>query len=480
MSIGVVLAMSLAAPGAAARIAVGEWGQAVAQAFAAAACAAAAAHTRGRARVVWALFAAGQALWALTDGAAAIAVMAGVDPPEVSALDAGWLAFYVPMIAATLMLYRRLRPERGWQGLIDGLIGAVAIAAVAWTTLLEPVAADGEGGLVGTLVALLYPVLDLACLAALGWIILRHGSRSPVWLRWVVAAFALQCLAGLAYVVSALHGHDVELAAAAIFMAAAWTWVAAGLARRHAAVRAWAAGLHNAPPAWSQRLPFLLGAAIVAIGALHPRPELRAAAAIAAALMAIRAIEAIGVSRGLLAERDELLVTDPLTGAYNRRFLAVETGRAVERALRGGEPLSAIALDLDRFKQVNDNLGHGIGDVLLSEVARSVASQLRSSDVLCRLGGDEFLVLCPGTGADGATVVAERIRRHVRECTERLVPEIPVTTSVGVASLPDHAGDADSLMRAADEALYAAKDSGRDAVRGYVPAGPAVPEPVPG
>jgi diguanylate cyclase (GGDEF)-like protein len=265
-----------------------------------------------------------------------------------------------------------------------------------------------------------------------------------------------------------LVGRDIWIAAAAIYMAAGWTWVAAGLARRRAAERAWAAGLHDAPPVWSQTAPFLVGMAVVALGAIRPETELRIAAGLAGVLMGVRSIEAMRVSRALLAERDRLLVTDPLTGAFNRRFLAHESDRAFAQAERNDDHLAAIALDLDHFKSVNDQLGHGVGDELLQTVAQAIRSQLRGADLLCRLGGDEFLILCPGTDADGALAVAERIRLHVRDCAQRLVPEVPVTTSLGIAIFPLDAGDPAQLMRAADDALYAAKALGRDVAARYV------------
>src|SRR5688500_1290839 len=121
-SIAAVLVIGLAAPGLTGRMAVAEWGQALAEAAGAAACAAAAGHTRGRARLVWLLFAAGLGIWALTDAALALATLLGAQVPEISGFDAGWLAFYVPMLWAVLILYGRMRPERGWQGLMDAVL----------------------------------------------------------------------------------------------------------------------------------------------------------------------------------------------------------------------------------------------------------------------------------------------------------------------------------------------------------------------
>ena len=471
-----LVAASLLAPGLAERIALAEWAQALAEVAGAGACAAAALHTRGLARVVWALFAAGQATWALTDAVYGAILVIGHDVPEVSLLDVGWLGFYAPMLAAVVLLYRRLRPERGWQGFLDGLIVTLALAASAWTTLVGPAAASGAGGVTGTIVGALYPVLDLTCLAALGWIVLRHGRRTPPWLRWVVAAFALQSTAALAYLASTLHGHDFALAAATAFVAAGWCWVAAGLSRRSAAERAWRAGTHDAPPVWSQTAPFVLGTGLVALGCLVPHPELRIAAAAAAVVLAARTLETLRVGRGLIAERDRLVVTDPLTGVYNRRFLTRESSRAIALAGRIDEPLSVIAIDLDHFKDVNDRLGHGVGDEMLCAVAAAMASHLRLGDLLCRVGGDEFVVLCPATATAEATGVAERMRTCVQRAAALTVPEIPVTASLGVATFPFDAGDPDELLRRADAALYAAKGGGRNAVAAHSRLLEAIPD----
>jgi diguanylate cyclase (GGDEF)-like protein len=463
-SIVAVLAIGFAQPELSDRIALGEWGQAGAEALGAGACALAAARTPGRARLVWALFAAGQVIWAITDGANGAALLAGASPGEVSLFDIGWLAFYGPMLAAATLLYLRLRPERGWQGMLDGLLVSTAVAAAAWVLVLEPIAADASGGLTGTLVAILYPVLDLTCLLALGWILVRHGTRTPVWLRWVVGAFAVQSAAGLAYVVSALHGHEPGPVPAATFMAAGLIWTMAGVARIRAGGRPWVAGAHDAPPAWSESIPFMVGTTTVAIGALRPTVELRLGAIIAALLMAVRAIDALRVRRQLLAERDRLLVIDPLTGAYNRRFLAQEADRAFARARRGEESISAIALDLDRFKGVNDRFGHGAGDELLKAVSAALTDELRLGDLLCRLGGDEFLVLCPATDTEGAADLAERMRVTIERVALRIVPDQGVSASLGVASFPGDAADPRDLIRNADAALYAAKNIGRNMV----------------
>jgi diguanylate cyclase (GGDEF)-like protein len=461
-----VLSVGFLDPALFERTALGEWGQAATEGVAAVACALAAAALRGRARLVWGLFSAGLAIWALTDGLYGLAAVRGADIPEVSVFDVGWLAFYGPMLAGAFLLYLRLRPERGWQGVLDGLLLSTAAAAAGWAFVLEPAAEQASGGLTGTLVAVLYPLLDLAILVALGWVVLRQRTRAPAWLRWVAVAFAVQAAAGLVYVGAALDEEAMEVVSAATYMLAATAWAMAALTRIRAAERRpWSAGSHDAPPAWSESAPFMVGAAVIALSAVATTAkELQAAAAVTGVIMAVRAIDALAVRRGLLAERDRLLVTDPLTGAYNRRFLAQETDRAFARARRGEEAVSALALDLDGFKAVNDRFGHGAGDELLQAVSTSIAGELRLGDLLCRLGGDEFLVLCPSTGVDGALELAQRVRRAVRDAAAEVVPEQLVSTSVGVATFPGDAADPSDLIRNADAALYAAKRAGRDRV----------------
>jgi diguanylate cyclase (GGDEF)-like protein len=482
MAILAVLAIGLADPDLSERIALGDWGQSAFEAVAAAACAVAAARTRGRARLVWGLFAGGLAIWALTDGLYALATVRGWEIGEVSWFDAGWLAFYLPMFAGALLLYLRLRPERGWQGMLDGLLLSTAAAVIGWELVVERVADEASGGVTGALVAVLYPALDLMSLVAMSWIVLRQRERTPGWLKWVVVAFAGQAVAGLAYVVAAVNDRSIEAVSASMFMLSAGAWTVAAVTRIGVAERRpWSAGRHDAPPPWSESVPFIVGAGVVALSCVATDAvEVQVGAVIAGITMAVRAIDALAVRRGLLAERDRLLVTDPLTGAYNRRFLAQELDRAFARAGRGEEAVSAIALDLDGFKAVNDRSGHGAGDELLVAVSRAIAADLRLGDLLCRQGGDEFLVLCPGTDAPGAWDLAERIRGTVRATAQEVAPEHLVTVSAGVATFPADAAGPDELMRHADIALYAGKRAGRDRVFAFADvAGPEAVGTVP-
>jgi diguanylate cyclase (GGDEF)-like protein len=131
---------------------------------------------------------------------------------------------------------------------------------------------------------------------------------------------------------------------------------------------------------------------------------------------------------------------------------------------RSGEPLAAIAFDLDHFKKINDRYGHEIGDAALSTVGECLRDNLRESDFAARIGGEEFLVLAPDTGVEGAYVLAEKLREALmREETPQLVQ--PITASFGIAVIPHHAGSAEVLLRRADRACYLAKDRGRNQVQ---------------
>jgi diguanylate cyclase (GGDEF)-like protein len=162
----------------------------------------------------------------------------------------------------------------------------------------------------------------------------------------------------------------------------------------------------------------------------------------------------------LLSRLTDAARTDPLTGLLNRRALEELFEIELAQAARSGRPLAVIVGDLDRFKVVNDRLGHQHGDQTLRALAEQLDRWKRRIDMAARVGGEEFALLLPETDERGAYLVAERLRR----ATKRQFADGPfnLTISFGVASFPDHGDDAEMLLRAADQALYAAKSMGRD------------------
>ena len=157
---------------------------------------------------------------------------------------------------------------------------------------------------------------------------------------------------------------------------------------------------------------------------------------------------------------------DPLTGLLNRRGLDRFVDREMARLIAEGDRMAVLMMDVDGFKGVNDKFGHEIGDSVLEAVGRSILAQCRTRDIVCRLGGDEFLVALPSAGLDVARERAEMIRMGVIDlaATRRDLAVVDVTLSVGVAMFPDDGADWDSVVAAADAALYSAKGAGKNRV----------------
>lgn len=159
----------------------------------------------------------------------------------------------------------------------------------------------------------------------------------------------------------------------------------------------------------------------------------------------------------------QLAYRDGLTSVFNRRYFESQILQEISRAERYEGTLSVLMLDLDGFKKLNDEFGHLLGDEVLRRVSAIFSENLRKSDILCRYGGDEFAVLLPSTAGQNATKVAEKLRAAVASCEFPGVPR-PVTLTIGVAAYPLHGRDRDDLIKAADNALYAAKQAGRNRV----------------
>ncbi|MDZ4201653.1 MAG: sensor domain-containing diguanylate cyclase [Gallionella sp.] len=186
----------------------------------------------------------------------------------------------------------------------------------------------------------------------------------------------------------------------------------------------------------------------------------------------LASIFAICLENVLNHERLKLVgLTDPLTGVNNRRYFESRFHEEISHARRHLQPLACMFLDIDKFKHINDSLGHLAGDEVLRNVARLIKSQLRGNDVLARFGGEEFVVLLPQTARGPACEIAERIRAMLAANPLQPLPgkSLPVTISIGVAMLSadqpdDDPATAKRLINAADAALYQAKESGRNRV----------------
>ncbi|QPK62348.1 diguanylate cyclase [Methylomonas sp. LL1] len=156
-----------------------------------------------------------------------------------------------------------------------------------------------------------------------------------------------------------------------------------------------------------------------------------------------------------------LAATDPLTGAYNRRYFLTHAGEELERAIRHQRPLSVIAIDIDHFKSINDQYGHVTGDKILVALTETAKKALRPADIFARFGGEEFFILLPETLLDEAINVAERLKARILEIR---VADVGFTVSIGIALRADDT-DIQPLLERADQALYVAKNQGRNCIR---------------
>ena len=167
--------------------------------------------------------------------------------------------------------------------------------------------------------------------------------------------------------------------------------------------------------------------------------------------------------RGVLRSQS---IRDPLTGLFNRRYMEESLEREVSRAARNNQAVSLIMIDIDYFKRFNDTFGHQAGDTLLRSLGEFLSQRTRGQDVACRFGGEEFALILAGASGNDAAKRAELLREDLQQLTVTHAGQVlgKVTLSLGVAVFPGNGATAEELVHAADEALYRAKEEGRDRI----------------
>ncbi len=372
-------------------------------------------------------------------------------PPYPSWADAGWLAYYVPLyVGLMLILHRRVAglPLSMW---LEGVVGALALASVCATVVFDPLvtATHGDVGTIATNLA--YPAADLllAVIIAAGFALQRERS-SASWLL-LGAGVVLFAVGDCAYIVKAATNTYVE-----------GTWIDATwpFAMVLAAMAAWA---HDGAPialegaGWVGRaLSICFGSLVIAvllIQSLHGMPLVSRLLIDGAVVALIARLIISSHERAQLERTRHEARTDELTGLANRRRFYEET----ELALAAG-PVALLLLDLNRFKEINDSLGHNSGDELLCDVAERLSDALPPGGHIARMGGDEFVVLLDSRHTERSALRAAREFREALELPFNLDGfHAPMTASIGVALAPAHATTRAELLRCADVAMYAAK-----------------------
>ena len=404
------------------------------------------------------------------------------EPPFPSWADAGYLAFYPMLLWGLLSLPTRPRTpaERLKLGL-DGATVLLGAAMLVWHLVIEPTVRAGQPSPLAVVLALAYPVGDLVVLFGVTLVLLRHPAGGhPAALRWLVAGAALFVVADVAYAHLSLEG---------AYQGGTWPdvfWMAALVAMLlGAAAQTWAPPrepIDDAPPIPRvTHLPYLAMAAAYALilfvargGASGPLRDLLLGSAGLTALVLVRQVTALRENARLLARLHQLAATDSLTGLLNRRGFAASAEREVARTARFGGCVTAVMLDIDHFKRINDGFGHSVGDEVIAWVARLCQRHLRAVDVLGRYGGDELVAVLPETRMDQAVVAMERLRASAAAtAVPTSAGPVQVSFSIGIAD-GDGTDGLDELLRRADAALYEAKLAGRGCTRAGPMAVPAV------
>ncbi|MDQ1616327.1 MAG: diguanylate cyclase [Actinomycetota bacterium] len=386
------------------------------------------------------------------------------DPePFPSMADGLWLAFYPCAFVALLLIVREIAENAPLSLWLDGVVGGLAVAGIA-ASVFDPILAVTGGSKAAVVTTLAYPLLDVLLLLVVTAVVALFNWRPPVSLWLLFGGLVLFAVADAEYLFSAGNG---SYQPGGVLDA---VWVLATLVIGFAPSRAQHISGVSVPD-WV-RLGFPVGATLCALGVLVYDNE-HSLNIMAVALCATTVVTALGRlivtfrEARSLAGSHQLARTDELTGLGNRRsFYATAQQHLADPGARG----ALLLLDLDRFKEVNDSLGHHAGDGLLRQVASRLRKRLHgTSEVLSRLGGDEFAILLHDATATDATRLADTIRDVLEPPFVLDGVTVRVNASIGISLFPEQGNEVSTLLRRADIAMYQAK-SGRSGHHVYTPA----------
>jgi diguanylate cyclase (GGDEF)-like protein len=408
-----------------------------------------------RGRVLWSVNALALLVYAAGDLVYSFYVVELDPEPYPSLADALWLSYYVFAVVFLVALLRTRARGVNRSTAVDGVVVGLGAAAATAAVSFDTIRAASEGTPLETAASLGYPVGALvllgtagAALAIMGW---RVGLQ---WWALVLGGLVFAAADTVYAYLTATTGYTDGTPLDALWLIALGLQAAAAWLRPRYARHAGSGGVVTLvlPLAFAGAALFLL--VLEHFQTLSLLALVLAAATVAAALLRITIT--VDEVRQLAVTRVQAL-TDELTGLPNRRSL----DQALRAALSSGDsPVGLLMLDLDRFKDVNDALGHPSGDTLLIEVAARLRDHVGDDGLVARLGGDEFAVLLPGTHGEALLERAQAVAALLDAPVDLGHISLDVSTSVGAAGFPEHADSPSRLMRAADVAMYRAKRRG--------------------
>ena len=422
----------------------------------------------------------GQTIWTLNENVLHVAEL------FPSWADAGYLAAFPFLLLAILFLPRERRSSTSRARIIfDAVIAMIGVVTFSWYFVLGPSIMYGEGDMLGQLVGALYPLCNLVLIFCLILLTVRNNQRAmrPI-TSLLFIAFSVLTLTNTIYNIQQLHdlyktGSLLDLgwplgflllglAARGIYLLQQphTTQLAKGNTRTAEQNPSWQILI---PYAWVPTLGILLffiwrheDNSTLVMGVVTGAVILLSLI-LARQIVAVRELHALYVNNDALATANKQLeiqaTHDALTGLPNRSYLQKRLEQEAQIAHESNIPAALLLLDLDRFKEVNDTLGHTVGDALLQKIGQRLQSHLRPIDLIARLGGDEFAILLPATDADGAVQAARTLIGALDTPIRVDGYAFSIGGSIGIALTPEHGFDVTTLLRCADVAMYVAKRS---------------------
>jgi diguanylate cyclase len=422
----------------------------------------------------------GQTIWTLNENVLHMAVL------FPSWADAGYLAAYPLALLAILFLPRERRSSTSRARIIfDAVIAMIGVVTFSWYFVLGPSMMHGDSSILGRLVGALYPLCNLVLIFCLILLTIRNNQRvmRPV-TSLLFMAFTVLTITDTIYNFQQLH--DGYITGSLLDLGWPLGFLLLGLAARGIYLlpqsQATEQAKGNTPtakqnPSWQILIPYAwvptLGILLFFIWRHEDNSTLVMGVVTGAIILlslilarqvvAVRELHALYVNNDALATANRQLeiqaTHDALTGLPNRSFLQKQLEKEAQIAHESNIPAALLLLDLDRFKEVNDTLGHTVGDALLQKIGRRLQSHLRSNDLIARLGGDEFAIILPKTDAEGAVQAARTLIGALDTPIRVDGYAFSIGGSIGIALIPEHGFDFTTLLRCADVAMYVAKRS---------------------